>query len=99
MARLKALGEQYRRNGYLMLNFLLWAEGLVFNRKCTYRLYAQREMEVWTKRREKLVRPQVPVVVPARLNVCLSMHFVHDQLSDSRCIRIRASRMTARGSV
>lgn len=35
VARLKALGEQYPRYGYLMLRELLRAEGLVVNRKRT----------------------------------------------------------------
>lgn len=36
--RLKALAEQYPRYGYLMLHGLLRQEGLVINRKRTYRV-------------------------------------------------------------
>ena len=53
--RLKALGEQYPRYGYLMLHAMLKAEGLVINRKRTYRLYTELGMQVRTKKRKKLV--------------------------------------------
>ena len=87
-ARLKALGEQYPRYGYLMLHALLKREGLVVNRKRTYRVYSALGMQVRTKRRKKLVRPRVPMVVPTRVNERWSLDFVHDQLADGRRIRI-----------
>ncbi len=37
--RLKALAEQYPRYGYLLLHGMLKNEGLVVNRKRTYRIY------------------------------------------------------------
>ena len=37
-ARLWQLGEQYPRYGYLLLHAMLKSEGLVVNRKKTYRL-------------------------------------------------------------
>lgn len=40
VARMKQLGEQYPRYGYLMLHELLRREGLVVNRKRTYRIYS-----------------------------------------------------------
>jgi len=86
--RLKALGEQYPRYGYLMLHGLLKAEGLVRNAKRTYRLYRQLGMQVRTKRRKKLVRPRVPLAVPTRSNERWSLDFVHDQLANGRRIRV-----------
>lgn len=86
--RLKTLGEQYPRYGYLMMHALLKREGLVINRKRTYRLYSALGMQVRTKRRKKLVRPRVPMVVPTRINERWSLDFVHDQLADGRRIRI-----------
>jgi len=74
--RLKALGEQYPRYGYLMLHAMLRAEGLVINRKRTYRLYTALGMQVRTKRRKKLVRPRMPMGVPASPNERWSMDFV-----------------------
>jgi len=88
VTRLKALGEQYPRYGYLMLHSLLRAEGVVVNRKRTYRLYTALGMQVRTKRRKKLVRPRVPMAVPVRPNERWSMDFVSDQLANGRRIRV-----------
>jgi len=88
VARLKALGEQYPRYGYLMLHSLLRAEGLVTNRKRTYRLYTELCMQVRTKSRKKLVRTRIPMAVPTRPNERWSMDFVSDQLACGRRIRI-----------
>lgn len=86
--RLKELGERYPRYGYLMLHALLKSEGLVINRKRTYRVYSELGMQVRTKRRKKLVRPRVPMALPTRINERWSLDFVHDQLADGRRIRI-----------
>ncbi len=88
MARLRVLGEQYPRYGYLLLHSLLCAEGLVQNRKRTYRLYTALGMQVRTRRRKKLVRPRLAMIVPKRPNERWSADFVHDQLADGRRIRI-----------
>lgn len=86
--RLKALGEQYPRYGYLMLHALLRNEGLVVNRKRTYRLYCELGMQVRTKKRKRLIRPQVPMSVPVQSNERWSLDFVHDQLADGRRLRV-----------
>ena len=88
IARLKALGEQYPRYGYLMLHGLMKAEGIVQNKKRTYRLYTELGLQVRTKRRKKLVRPRIPLSVPMQPNERWSMDFVHDQLADGRRFRI-----------
>lgn len=88
MKRLKALGEQYPRYGYLMLHGMLRDEGLVKNRKRTYRLYTALGMQVRTRKRKKLVRPRVPMPVPNGPNERWSMDFVHDQLADGRRFRV-----------
>ena len=86
--RLQALGEQYPRYGYLLLHGMLRAEGLVRNKKRTYRLYTSLGMQVRTKRRKKLHRPRVPMPVPRGPNERWSMDFVHDQLADGRRFRV-----------
>jgi len=86
--RLKELGEQYPRYGYLMLHAMLKRDGVVINRKRTYRVYSELGMQVRTKRRKKLIRPRIPMSVPTRPNERWSLDFVHDQLSDGRRIRI-----------
>ena len=59
-----------------MLHAMLKAEGLVQNRKRTYRIYTAPGMQVRAKRRKKLVRPRTPVTVPIRPNERRSMDFV-----------------------
>ena len=86
--RLKALGEQYPRYGYLMMHALLKREGLVVNRKRTYRLYSELGMQVLTKRRKKLVSPRIPMVVPTRVNERRPLDLVHDPLSDGTPFRL-----------
>jgi putative transposase len=88
VARMTHLGEQYPRYGYLMLHELLRREGLVENRKRTYRIYTELGMQVRTKRRNKLLRARVPLDVPSSSNQRWSLDFVHDQLADSRRIRV-----------
>lgn len=87
-ARLKALGEQYPRYGYLMLHAMLKAEGLVVNRKKTYRIYCDLGMQVRTKKRRKLFRPRVPMALPSSINERWSLDFVSDQLGSGRRIRV-----------
>ena len=86
--RLKELGEQYPRYGYLLLHAMLKAEGLVVNKKKTYRIYKELGMQVRTKKRKKLVRPRVPMMLPTKMNERWSMDFVSDQLSNGRRFRV-----------
>lgn len=86
--RLKALAEQYPKYGYPTLHDMLKAEGLVQNRKRTYRLYCEEKLQVRTKKRKKLKRPRVPMLVPNGINERWSMDFVSDQLSSGRRFRI-----------
>lgn len=88
VARMKQLAEQYPRYGYLMLHELLRREGLVVNRKRTYRLYCDLGLQVRTKRRKKLTRPRVPLEVPLAANERWSLDFVHDQLADGRRLKV-----------
>jgi len=65
---LLATASQYPRYGYLMLHGLLKNEGLVVNKKRTYRLYTEAGLQVRTKKRKNLHRPRVPMFVPTRAN-------------------------------
>jgi len=87
-ARLKALASQYPRYGYLMLHSLLKSEGLVQNKKRTYRLYTEASLQVRTKRRKKLYRPRQVLTTPDSVNTRWSMDFVSDQLSNGRRFRV-----------
>ena len=86
--RLSELATQYPRYGYLMLHSLLKTEGMVINKKRTYRLYTALGLQVRTKKRKKLIRPRMPMVVPMDKNVRWSMDFVSDQLSNGRRFRV-----------
>jgi putative transposase len=86
--RLKALAEQYPKYGYPTLHDLLKTEGLVQNRKRTYRLYCEEGLQVRTKKRKKLKRPRVPMLVPNGINERWSMDFISDQLANGRRFRV-----------
>jgi len=86
--RLKELAVQYPRYGYLMLHALLKQEGLVINKKRTYRLYCAEGLQVRTKKRKKLTRPRAPITVPIATNLRWSMDFVADQLANGRRFRV-----------
>ena len=85
--RLTELATAYPRYGYLMLHGLLKREGLVQNKKRTYRLYTEEGLQVRTKKRKKLTRPRVVMATPSNVNERWSMDFVSDQLSDGRRFR------------
>lgn len=87
-ARLKMLATQFPVYGYLMLHALLKQENLVVNKKRTYRLYTEENLQVRTKRRKKLQRPRQPMSLPAKVNERWSMDFVSDQLSNGRRFRV-----------
>ncbi|SDF61569.1 HTH-like domain-containing protein, partial [Idiomarina zobellii] len=55
---------EYPRYGYLLLHGLLKREGLVKNKKRTYRLYTEQGLQVRTKKRKKLTRPRVVMDAP-----------------------------------
>lgn len=84
-SELKALAARYPRYGYLMLHGLLKAQGLVVNKKRTYRLYTEEGLQVRTK---KLTRPKQPHELPIMPNQRWSRDFVSDQLSNGRCFRV-----------
>lgn len=86
--RLQALARTYPRYGYLLLHHLLRQEGLVENRKRTYRIYTALGLQVRTRRRKKLTRPRVPMPVPSGPNQRWSVDFMSDQLSGGRRFRI-----------
>ncbi|MCP3852802.1 MAG: IS3 family transposase [Gammaproteobacteria bacterium] len=86
--RLLALAKNHPSYGYLFLHDLLKKEGLVQNKKRTYRLYNEEGLQVRTKKRNKITRPRMPMVVPIGKNIRWSMDFVSDQLANGRRFRI-----------
>ena len=89
ISRMKILAAENRRYGYLRLHAMLRREGLVTNRKRTWRLYVEQGLQVRAKKRRKLPRrDRVPVQVPERPMQRWSMDFVSDQLADYRRFRV-----------
>ena len=76
--RLKKLAEKYKAWGYLLLHALLKKEGLVVNRKHTYRLYREEGLQERTKKRKRLYRTRVELPEPTEINQQWSMDFVSD---------------------
>ena len=85
--RLKELATQHASYGYLFLHSLLRTEGLVKNKKRTYRVYTAEGLQVRTKKRKKLKRARTPMIVPNKPNRRWSMDFVSDQLANGRRFR------------
>lgn len=83
-ARLKELASQHPKYGYLMLSSLLKSEGLVKNKKQTYRLYCEEKLPVRTKKNGKIHRQRVPLLLPSNVNERWSMDFVSVQLASHR---------------
>lgn len=79
--RLKTLAVEHSRYGYRLLHGLLKAEGLVVNKKRTYRIYTEQGLQVRTKKRKKLQRPRLPMLLRTKANERWSMDFVSDQRS------------------
>ena len=71
-----------------MLHAMLRTEGLVINRKKTYRVYTELGLQVRTKKRKKLIRPRVPVALPTRLNERWSLDLVSDQFVNGWRFRV-----------
>ena len=86
--RLRTLASEHNALGYPMLHGMLKSEGLVVNRKHTYRLYTEESLQLRTRKKKKLDRPRQPMVVPIAANIRWSMDFVSDQLSNGRRFRI-----------
>lgn len=86
--RLQELSIQYPRYGYLLLHGLLKQEGLVVNKKRTYRVYRELGLSIRTKQRKKLSRAFEPKLLPSMINERWSMDFVSDALFNGRRIRV-----------
>jgi putative transposase len=86
--RLRALAEAYPRYGYPTLHEMLKTQGLVINRKRTYRLYREKRLQVHTRRRKKVARARTPMLVPSAVNERWSLDFMSDQLANGRRLRV-----------
>ena len=81
--RMLELAKRYPSYGYLMLHGLLKNEGLVVNKKHTYRLYTQARLQLRTKKRKKLSRPCRVLTVPAATN---EPRFHSTRQTNAKCV-------------
>lgn len=86
--RLKELAQSHRRYGYLRIHYLLRKEGLVINRKRTYRLYREEGLQVYKRKGRKRFKVERVALIPAdRLNQRWSLDFMSDSLCTGRRFR------------
>ena len=82
VSRLKELAVEYPRYGYKLLHPMLKKEGLVINKKRTYRIYTQERLQVRRRRRRKLPRQRrFQLLRATRPNQRWSLDFISDQLA------------------
>ncbi len=62
-SRLKELASRQLAYGYLLLHGILKAEGLVVNKKRTYRIYTEEELQIRIRKRKKLHRARQPILL------------------------------------
>ena len=86
--RLKELSEAHRRFGYLRLHYLLRKEGLVINKKRTYRIYREEKLQIRKRKGKKRNRHQrIPLKPATSMNQRWSLDFMSDSLHTSRRFR------------
>ena len=69
--------------------YLRNVRGYRWNHKRVYRIYRELELNLRIKPKKRIVREKPePLAVPAAINQCWSMDFMHDQLSDGRSYRL-----------
>lgn len=83
-ARLIELASKHKALGYQMLRGMLKSEGLVVNKKQTYRVYSEERLQLHQRNKKKLDRPRMALVVPIGVNIRWSMDFLSEQLSNWR---------------
>jgi putative transposase len=69
--------------------YLRNVKGFGWNHKRVYRIYRALELNLRIKPKKRMVREKpAALTVPASINQVWSMDFMHDQLSNGRCIRL-----------
>jgi len=64
-------------------------KGFIWNHKRVYRIYKELELNLRIKPKKRLIREKPePLMVPANINCCWSMDFMHDQLHNGRSFRL-----------
>ena len=84
------LTDKQRNWGFgLCYLYLRNVKGFGWNHKRVYRIYCELTLNLRIKPKKRLIRAKPePLTVPARINECWSMDFMHDQLEDGRSYRL-----------
>ena len=84
------LTDNNRKWGFaLCYLYLRNVKGFGWNHKRIYRIYRAQELNLRIKPEKRIVREKPATwTVPASINQVWFMDFMHDQLSDGRCIRL-----------
>jgi len=87
---LQRLAQNQRNWGFgLCFLYLRNVKGFGWNHKRVYRIYRELELSMRIKPKKRLVRDKPEALaVPAAINECWSMDFMHDQLEDGRSYRL-----------
>ncbi len=87
--RMLELASLRPRFGYPRIHILLRRDGFMVNKKRTYRIYREEELQVRRKRRKRVsAAPREAKPVPDRPHKRWSMDFVSDSLHNGRSIRV-----------
>lgn len=88
-ALIQEITVQFPRFGYPRVHEVIKRHGYLINHKRTQRLYTIGGFQIKTRKpKRSRNKPIGKLVVPESKNERWSMDFVHDNLSDGRCIRI-----------
>ena len=87
--KLTELAESYPTRGFDEYYNKIRREGLKWNRKRVLRVYREMKLSLRRKHKKRLVkRVKQPLETPEELNVCWSMDFMSDALTDGRKLRV-----------
>lgn len=84
------LTQAYKNWGFgLCFMYLRNVKGFRWNHKRVYRVYKELELNLRIKPKKRLIREQPETLcVPEKMNVCWSMDFMHDQLTNGQHFRL-----------
>jgi len=87
--KLASLAKQLPTRGFDEYYNRIRREGLIWNRKRVLRVYRNMKLKLRRKHKKRLPsRVKLPLESPTALNVCWSMDFMSDALTDGRKVRV-----------
>ena len=87
--KLTSLAKQLLTRGFDEYYNRIRREGFIWNRKRVLRVYRNMKLKLRRKHKKRLPsRVKLPLETPSALNVCWSMDFMSDALTDGRKVRV-----------